>query len=428
MKKYRCGILFNHISKYKALNIIIVILLFLGIWNLYLIVDSYNTSGYLPAPFLFNKNDTFMDFYNSMYWGLSEGAYSTWRSVYPPLNFIILYIYSHLIMGGVVEAVNPIELRDLYSSKFIYVILSYIVFLALTIRTSFSSTLNRNQMIAVFLIFLLSPPSLFALERGNLIFISLYFFALYIWGSNKLIKIIAFAVLVNLKPYFIVIYLFEFLNPGAFSRNKEFFILGPLIAITLFLGTGIIVNHEYYLVVFNLLGFGIGAPMLPAEVFSFASSITSFDYLKFVIPLNFPSYLSYIPKIIMYAVFLGCIRFFFINRCKEHDVTIFSVLFLTNFSIITGGYSTLFYIPILPLLYRNKDYAVISLLILGCFVGFWEEIYLYPLDIQIEYDVYLSGKQRIITVSLTLANLIRPLLNFAALILFYRRLNTRHVY
>src|SRR5664279_5839562 len=48
------------------------------------------TDGYLPAPFIFNKLDTFMDLYNPLWWSGEEGKYGEWRSIYPPLNYVIL--------------------------------------------------------------------------------------------------------------------------------------------------------------------------------------------------------------------------------------------------------------------------------------------------------------------------------------------------
>ncbi|MGQ2930255.1 MAG: hypothetical protein ACT6Q3_07275, partial [Sphingopyxis sp.] len=46
--------------------------------------------GYLPQPFVFDTNDTFMDWFNTAYWANNPGIYNVWRSIYPPLSFVFL--------------------------------------------------------------------------------------------------------------------------------------------------------------------------------------------------------------------------------------------------------------------------------------------------------------------------------------------------
>src|SRR3954447_23190697 len=45
--------------------------------------------GYLPAPFVFDVGDTFMDWLHTAYWAHNIGAYSVWQSIYFPLSFVI---------------------------------------------------------------------------------------------------------------------------------------------------------------------------------------------------------------------------------------------------------------------------------------------------------------------------------------------------
>jgi len=46
-------------------------------------VNYFDAYGYLPAPFIYDKHDTFMDFFNVLYWAGDEGRYTDWHSVYP---------------------------------------------------------------------------------------------------------------------------------------------------------------------------------------------------------------------------------------------------------------------------------------------------------------------------------------------------------
>lgn len=53
----------------------------------YYCIFAYN-NGYLPA-FVWNKFDTFMDLYNTMWHGAGSRRYDAWLSVYPPLSVIL---------------------------------------------------------------------------------------------------------------------------------------------------------------------------------------------------------------------------------------------------------------------------------------------------------------------------------------------------
>ena len=50
----------------------------------------FHRTGYLPQPFVFDTNDTFMDWFNTAYWAHHPGAYDIWQSIYPPLSFVFL--------------------------------------------------------------------------------------------------------------------------------------------------------------------------------------------------------------------------------------------------------------------------------------------------------------------------------------------------
>ena len=54
----------------------------------------FSQNSYLPQPFVFDTNDTFMDWFNTAYWANNPGAYDVWRSIYPPLSFVFLDLTS----------------------------------------------------------------------------------------------------------------------------------------------------------------------------------------------------------------------------------------------------------------------------------------------------------------------------------------------
>jgi len=69
------------------------IVLLLNIAGLWYYIDYFASNGYLPSPFVYDKSDTFMDLFNTMYWVYDDGRYTDWGSVYPPLGFFYFEVY-----------------------------------------------------------------------------------------------------------------------------------------------------------------------------------------------------------------------------------------------------------------------------------------------------------------------------------------------
>jgi hypothetical protein len=82
------------IATYKEKNYsyIAYIILIVQLINFFSYAFFYSNKNYLPAPFILDKNDTFMDFYNPLFWVINDGFYETYNSVYPAINYYILKI------------------------------------------------------------------------------------------------------------------------------------------------------------------------------------------------------------------------------------------------------------------------------------------------------------------------------------------------
>jgi len=156
--------------------------------------------GYLPQPFLYDTNDTFMDWYNTSYWANNAGAYDVWRSVYPPLSFVFLKIFSikscymtSPFLGRNCDWYGRLALSIFYIAN---VILIFRCYWAIDRRTA----LLRGAAMAFGL------PMLFALERGNLIVPCFTAFAL---GHSRLLRQtwarwLNIALTINFKPYLLL--------------------------------------------------------------------------------------------------------------------------------------------------------------------------------------------------------------------------------
>lgn len=156
--------------------------------------------GYLPQPFVFDTNDTFMDWFNTAYWANNPGIYNVWRSIYPPLSFVFLDATS--LPGCYLH--NSFTARDcdwlargtIYIFYAIDVVLAWVCFRRLDRRTA----PMRTVAIA------LGLPMLFTLERGNLILVAFAFFMIAHGPltASKPWRWFAAAVTINFKPYLVL--------------------------------------------------------------------------------------------------------------------------------------------------------------------------------------------------------------------------------
>jgi hypothetical protein len=161
------------------------------------LVRFYIIEGYLPAPFVFDTYDTFMDWFHTAYWAHNEGAYSVWRTIYLPLSFVI----TGLIADPRCYATSAFDARECDLVGVVALVAAYVAAVLVTAvafyRNDRSSALFRTLAVAV------GGPLLFALERGNLILMAYVAFVL-IYGRlirSKAAVAAAAGFLVNMKVY-----------------------------------------------------------------------------------------------------------------------------------------------------------------------------------------------------------------------------------
>ena len=176
------------------LELAAVILVLVGLVDL---VRTFNANGYLPAPFVFDVGDTFMDWFNTAYWAHNPGAYSVWNTIYAPLSFMITGALGDPRCYGNA----PYDARDCDVFGIVVIILMYLACVVVTAialyRRDRSTALFRTVGIAI------GGPMLFALERGNLIMVAYIGFVLLYGELLKTKAGIAStaAVLINMKSY-----------------------------------------------------------------------------------------------------------------------------------------------------------------------------------------------------------------------------------
>jgi hypothetical protein len=155
---------------------ILLMIIFLGIaWSAYF----FFLHGYLPPPFFDDVHDTYMDWYNTAYWAYSQGTYTFWASIYPPISFVFLRIFTNpacysadAFAGRDCDHIGAVALPAIILTN---IVISYLIYRNIEPRTAIPRALALG----------FGMPMLFAWERGNLVIPCLTVFML---GHGRLLK------------------------------------------------------------------------------------------------------------------------------------------------------------------------------------------------------------------------------------------------
>lgn len=370
--------------------------------------------GYLPSPFVYDKSDTFMDLYNTLWWAGDDGRYSVWGSVYPPLNFLILKIIRILSYPNLQIAL-PIELRQLQLGPAIFLCALHL--LAPFVVVSFPSWKIGTPVfrIAVAVVVAISPPLLFSMERGNLIIICLFLLP-FVFDEKSNVRTVAIALLINIKPYFAVL-LFGFLIAGDIKR----FLQATAFAGAIFIFTGLALDANFPLFLTNLVGFAQNDTVLSGrEVLALPSSISAFSHTLDTIvrtstnPGIYVSGITQLSTLIELgkaALLLTTLTLVICTRryLSVPEIMVVLLAIVVNAGVWVGGYSQIFYFACIPVFFGMRLRALHIALVAMMFM---------PLDlITLANDqlnpswAYLSNSIVDVVWQIGLGSLIRPILN-----------------
>ena len=171
------------------------------------IIRTIMVRGESNRWFLFyDENDTFMDFYNSVYDAHFSNPYREKGVIYPPLAYVIYRFFGHMI------PVSAITQGSKFLRTYQSAILSFCLYLVVTISLFVFSLYmllgkwKKGKTILPFVI-LVSSPVCYAFERGNMIMIAVSALLLFLaWYDDektwkKEIALISLAVAANIKIY-----------------------------------------------------------------------------------------------------------------------------------------------------------------------------------------------------------------------------------
>lgn len=403
----------------KRLNYISLILL-LNVAGFFYYLYFLIENGYLPSPFIYDKSDTFMDFFNVLYWAYDDGRYTEWGSVYPPINFIFMRFFNFVFAGSVFG--DAVLMRE--NSQFVIagICLIYLAVPALILKLAYWRDFTRNEKILIYFTIVLSSPLLFTLERGNVILLAPLILALAI-SKIGAARSFSIALLINIKPYFALLMIYYIAR-----NNWKGFVTCSLLSGLIFAITGLVLDNQFLEFFRNLFSYSQETELYSLrEVMALPSSVSAFSYiLKHPDGVMFATdFLStgrieaiiYFVEITKWGVLAIALAALFMRLKQMHDTEIFTalVVVISNLGIWVGGYTYILYVALIPvfILMRNKwlYIGLLSLIampldvipILGGYIG-------------MKYS-YLAAEHIEIMWTWGLGSVIRPLANLTLLIL-----------
>jgi hypothetical protein len=235
--------------------------------------------GSLPQPFFYDTDDTFMDWFNTAYWGNHYDPYTAWKTVYPPFSFVFVRLFSqnscYVVDSIVGRHCDWVGIPTIIAFYCLDVALVYRSFRLNDVRTATIRTLAVA----------FGLPMLYTVERGNLIIVCFCFFVLGFGPvlRHAWMRWIALAMSINLKPYIVVV-LMSYL-----VRRRWRWLEGcGLALIAVYLGSYALEGvGDPLKIVTNTLDFAFNLPssFLIAEAFYSTSYTPALEFLKSDFPI-----------------------------------------------------------------------------------------------------------------------------------------------
>ena len=403
----------------RRLRVCLFIILALNAIGLFHYVYFLTNEGYLPSPFLYAKDDTFMDFFHVLFWAYDDGRYTDWNSVYPPLNFFIVRLIHFIFSEGFPTGGEGVSIRESSLSVVLGFCLIYCLVPAIMLMTRLWRGFSFREKFLTYFAILFSTPMLFTLERGNIIILVPIFLSLAI-GKTDTIRLACIALLINIKPYFALLLIFYIVRKKWGGFAYCIFITGMIFFIT-----GLSLDDQFLIFFKNLFMLTSDKESYSLrELMTLPSSISVFSFVlmrpegaDLVSNLFNAKFLIYIIETAKWSVIALSLFSIFAKSRLMQDAEILSLLIvvITNLGVSVGGYTLIFYYALIPVFLKMRA----SWLYLGLI-----SLMAIPLDmidflggsIGEQYS-YLDDAVVEVFWSLGLGSLIRPIVNFL-LILF----------
>lgn len=392
--------------------------------NVVFYVSYFLRHHFLPAPFVMDKADTFMDFYNPLFWVIKDNFYTTFQSVYPPLVYYIFKFFSQGI--DLIQVSNPFELRSLSPNLGWLVCAIYILTIFIVMNIGEWKRVSITNRAYLFFICTFSVPVLFGLERGNTIFFAILALGIYFGSKNPWAKAFLFGLLVNIKPYFFIL-LIQFLNIKNFNKKELF--TSIIMAISIFSIFGFIEDIGSSNFFANYLIFSKNTTLNPDGVISLPHSIVSMTSIKYFIKWKSSTYSFWFStiKVVGYLTVATLFVLSIFRPLSKIELLIASIIIIANFSVSTGGYILMLYIVLIPYLISSPEYRNLLIPILVIYATPLDWIKIVPVGFPTRSS-YLGGDliYEHITLWIGLGSFVRPLLNYSIMAYFIYHLTKKY--
>lgn len=407
--------------------VITIFVIFQVIWFCSVIL-YFLQNDYLPQPFMIDKYDTFMDFYHPLFWSVDSGRYTEWRSVYPPLVFVVLQEI-HKIFFNNIRIYDTFYLRSFN----IGIIVIYLLFVFSGVLAIIFSKLYKEfslyEKCAALIFYSLSAPVLFTIERGNLVIACLPFLLL-VFTELGWLSALSLAILINIKPYFVIL-LFGFL----ICKNYKGFVQSIIFSGTIFLIAGLMIDLNFPLFFKSLLDFSRGDLIFdPNAVLSMDSSLTVFAYAEKWYQEHFPEIFINLAlsNLIIYAMqltnlfLLGLLGCLLVKSSKflnfDESIAILTIV-ITSTTFTFGGYSLVIYVCSFPVFYKMRHGGITALLVLCIYLPI--DFFTLREGVTFVGHIYSTDLFDYVTEKLGYGALFRPLLNSLILLIITLDLSKR---
>ena len=329
--------------------------------------------------------------------------------IIPKINFVFLKFVSNFLE---ITSINNFELRN-SNIKLTYTLMVFYYSLAILSFTynKFNHYSSKENLLFSLLL-LISTPVLFAIERGNLIFFALLFLTLYIHTEKRFSKLLYLVFLINIKPYFLIL-LIPYLNKK--FKDYKFIFYTFLYSALLTMISGLFVDFNIFNFFESYLGFGKSGVIPAQDILMFPSSISGLSsYGSIDQKIHGFQALLTLLKIINYLIVVFLV-YIAINKYLEYEeLILLSIIIITNFSISVGGYSYIFYIPIIPIILFSRIYKILIIYIAIIFIFPLDLISIYKMDCPAQSIFSYLGQEVIYNqiCQFSAGSVIRPVCNF----------------
>jgi hypothetical protein len=375
-----------------------------------------NMEGYLPQPFFYEPQDIWMDWINTAYWAYDKGSYDTWGSIYPPLSFVFLSIFSKESCytqgeGLASRDCDWISAVALHTFYVINIILIARVYKKIDPRTA----LPRSFALVAGL------PMLAALERGNLILVT---FTCFIIGYGPLIRSarlrwLAVGLAINFK-----VYLLASLFPQLLRRRWRWFEGCIVATVLIYITTYAILGRGTPIEIFRNISDAANSETFRPDSFLdlwFAATYkpmtqlldsSSFPVLSIIGSYNAELLVFLLPILLLIvqgSIILAAVAAWI----RPEAVSISRLTCLgVSFALVTaesGGYIPIFII-LFVFMEKWKGFGLKFAIVVSYLISIPGDIVLFRNSFPVLHESFLSGRPYTIYYAVMLGPFIRPLL------------------